>query len=409
MLRGATGKLIMASNTIAGRPQLASLALHGGTPVSTQRIQVVAVRLDEADINAALEVMRSGMLAQGKNVAELESLFAPISDATYAIACANGTCALQLAYEPLIEPGDDVLVPAWSYIATVSMLVARGANPIWVDADPVTYCIDVEDARRKVTPRTTAIAATHIYGNPVDIDAVETLAAEKGLAVIYDAAQSHLATYNGKGIGAYGDAVTYSFYPTKNMTTGEGGMVTTNDAELDAMLRSLRSHGESEKYVHARIGYNYRMTDVEAAVGVQQLKRLPEATTRRRENAATLDRRIAEISGLHAPVTTSKAQHAYHLYPVRIDTDAFVTPDDGRSIRQHFQEALLAEGIATAIHYPRSLTRQPVFDVPGVDHQPVADKLSQTLMCIPIHQFLTDRDLVLIGDALAKVADAYRV
>ncbi len=398
----------MPTSTIAGRPQLAALAINSGKPVSEKRIQLVAVRLEDPDINAAVDVMRSGMLAQGKHVAELEALFAPMSGAQNAIACANGTCALQLVYEPLIEPGDDVLVPAWSYIATVSMIVARGANPIWVDADPVTYCIDVEDARNKITPRTTAIAATHIYGNPVDIDAVEALAADKALAVIYDAAQSHLATYKGKGIGAFGDAVTYSFYPTKNMTTGEGGMVTVNDSDLDATIRSLRSHGESEKYVHARIGYNYRMTDIEAAIGVEQLKRLPIATSRRRSNAAALDQFIAEIPGLDAPTPTSGAQHAYHLYPVRIDSEAFVTPDDGRTIRTHFQEALLAEGVATAIHYPRSLTRQPVFDHPGVDHQPVSDRLAETLLCVPIHQFLTEREVSLVAEALAKVAAAYR-
>ncbi len=397
------------SKALIDRPEVAALAVNGGTPVNPgDRIQVVSVRLADADIDAALAVMRAGMLAQGRNVAELETRFAEMSQAKHGVACANGTCALQLAYLPLIERGDDVLVPAWTYIATASMVVAAGANPVWVDADPATYNIDVEDAARKVTPRTTAIACTHLYGNPVDIDAVERLAVEHGLSVVYDAAQAHLATYRGRGIGAFGDAVTYSFYPTKNMTTGEGGMVTTNDDELDARLRAARSHGESQKYVHDSIGFNYRMTDVEAAVGLSQLDRLTELTERRRRNAARLDAILAEIPGLHAPTTTDGAEHAYHQYPVRIDPDAFVDPGDGRPVRDLICEALVGEGVAFALHYPRSLTRQPVFDVPGVEHQPVADRLSRTLFCVPVHQNLAERDVELVGEALGKVASAYR-
>lgn len=399
----------MTTKTLTDRPEVAALGVNGGTPVNAgDRIQLISVKLAEEDIEAALGVMRSGMLAQGAKVAEFEKRYAEMTQAKTGVACANGTCALQLAYEPLIEPGDEVLVPAWTYIATVSMVVARGGKPIWVDADPVTYCIDIADAARKVTPRTTAIACTHLYGNPVDIDGVERLAVEHGLSVIYDAAQAHLATYKGRGLGAFGDAVTYSFYPTKNMTTGEGGMVTTNDDELDRTLRSLRSHGETEKYVHGAIGYNYRMTDVEGAIGSAQLERLEALTRRRRENAARLDAMIAEIPGLHAPTPTEGAEHAYHLYPVRVEPEAFVAPEDGTPVRDLLCAALLGEGVAYAIHYPRSLTRQPVFDGAGVKHQPVADRLSKTLFCIPVHQNLTDRQVGQIGEALAKVAGAYR-
>jgi perosamine synthetase len=386
----------------------AALAINGGTPVSADRIGIIAVKLEQEDIDAALGVLTSGMLAQGKNVAEFEQHFATASGSTHAAACANGTCALQLAYEPLIEPGDDVLVPAWTYIATASMLAARGANPIWVDVDPETYCIDPGDAAAKVTDKTTAIACTHLYGNPVDIDAIESLAADRGLSVIYDAAQAHLATYKGRGIGAFGDAVTYSFYPTKNMTTGEGGMVTTNDEELDARIRSLRSHGESEKYVHDSIGYNYRMTDMAGAIGRHQLDRLPNATARRRANAARLDAALADVDGLTAPGVTSDAESAYHLYPVRITPEAFVEPPAGTTVRQMLCDALLAEGVGTAVHYPRSLTRQPVFDRPGVEHQPVSDRLAETLFCVPVHQMLTEAQVTRVGEALAKVAAAYR-
>ena len=398
----------MTTSSIAQRPEAQALAVNGGAPVSSAMIQMIAVNLSEQDINAATDVLRSGMLAQGKNVAAFEERFASMTDARFAAACANGTCALQLAYGALIEPGDEVLCPAWTYIATASMIVATGATPVWVDADPQTYNINVEDAAAKVTKKTTAIACTHLYGNPVDIDAVEALAIKQGLSVVYDGAQSHLATYKNRGIGTYGDAVTYSFYPTKNMTTCEGGMVTTNDDEIDAKLRALRSHGESEKYVHTSIGFNYRMSDLEGAIGLSQLEALAEKTHRRRQNAETHDRAIAQIEGLYAPTITQDAVSAYHLYPVRIDPDAFITPDDGRTIRELFIEALRAEGVATAIHYPMSLTRQPVFTKPGVKHEPVADRLSKTLLCIPVHDALTEHQIALVDEALAKVADALR-
>lgn len=400
----------MPTSAVADRARAAGLAMSGGTPVAEATIPIISVSFAQEDIDAAVAVLTSGMVAQGKQCQALESRFAEATDARHALTCANGTCALQLAYEPLIEPGDEVLVPAWTYIATVSMVVARGGVPIFCDADPETYSIDVEDAARKVTPRTTAIAATHLYGNPVDIDAVERLAAEKGLSVIFDAAQAHLATYKGRGLGAYGDAVTYSFYPTKNMTTCEGGMVTTNDADLDTKMRMLRSHGEVAKYVHGAIGYNYRMTDVEAAIGLSQFNRLPGATERRQRNAATLDKAISAIPGLFAPRTTPEATNAYHLYPVRLDLDAFIAPRTGEpgALRDEFCKALNAEGVATAIHYPRCLTRQPVFERPGIEHPPVADRLASTLFCVPIHHNLTETQLRQIGEALHKVAEAFR-
>jgi dTDP-4-amino-4,6-dideoxygalactose transaminase len=169
------------------------LAVNGGTPVSSTPVPFMSVGLSEADIAAAMGVLKSGMLRAAKKCEELEQRVGAMTGAKHAMTCANGTCALQLAYEPLFQPGDDVLVPAWSYIATVSMVVARGGNPIFVDADPNTFQIDPDDAARKLTAKTTALAATHLYGCPVDIDAIQALAQKHGLKVIYDAAQSHLA------------------------------------------------------------------------------------------------------------------------------------------------------------------------------------------------------------------------
>ncbi|MCB9838031.1 MAG: DegT/DnrJ/EryC1/StrS family aminotransferase [Phycisphaeraceae bacterium] len=380
----------------------ADLAVNGGAPVSDTTIPMISVRLAEADIEAATGVLRSGMLAQGRRVAEFEERFAKLSDAAHGAACANGTCALSLAYEALFDAGDEVLVPGWTYVATASMVVARGATPVFCDVDPATYNLDPADAERRITGRTTAIAATHLYGSPADIDAIQALAERRGLRVIYDAAQAHLATHAGRGVGAFGDAVTYSFYPTKNMTTGEGGMVLTNDADLDRAVRLLRSHGETTKYTHEHIGRNYRMSDVEGAIGCSQLDRIESLTARRREIAGSLDAAIGAIDGLLAPVSLAGDAHAYHLYAVRMDPEAFTCD------RDTFTKALNAEGVGTAIHYPKPLHDQPCFREFITEKLPVSATLAHTLFCVPVHPDLTDAQVRMIGEALSKVAGAYR-
>jgi perosamine synthetase len=395
VLASGKGKVVVVE---AGGP----LALRGGTPVFPQAVPFMSTALSEADIEAATAVLRSGMLRQAAKCAELEERFGKVSEARHAMTCANGTCALQLAYEPLLRPGDEVLVPAWSYIATVAMIVARGCRPIFVDADPETYQIDLADAARKLTRRTTGIAATHLYGCPVDIDGIQKLAGAHGLKVIYDAAQAHLATYKGRGIGAFGDAVTYSFYATKNLATGEGGMVTCNDDALARKIKLLRSHGETDKYLHESVGYNYRMNDITAAIGCSRLDRLAAQTQRRRDVAAMFDQAIAGIDGLVAPRTTEGAEAVYHLYVARMDLERFTCT------RDEFCAALKAEGVPTAVHYPRSLTRQPAFSAFVSEHPPVADALSQQVFALPIHHDISDEQARLIGAALRKVAAAYR-
>lgn len=379
------------------------LAVAGGTPVSPAAIPFMSTALSEADIAAAMAVLKSGMLRQAAKCTELEERIAKLSGAKHAMTCANGTCALQLAYEPLIKPGDEVLVPGWSYIATVSMVVARGARPIFVDAIPDTYQIDMADAARKLTRQTTAIAATHLYGCPVDIGAVQKLAEKHGLKVIYDAAQSHLATYKGKGIGAYGDAVTYSFYATKNLATGEGGMVTCNDDRLARSIKLLRSHGETDKYLHESVGYNYRMNDITAAIGCSRLDRLAEQTATRQKNAARYDKILAGIDGILAPKTTAGGEAVFHLYVARLELEKFTCT------RDEFCAALKAEGIPTAVHYPRPLTRQPAFSAFAPREElAVAEQLSHSVFALPMHHDLTDDHFRIVEEALTKVADAYR-
>jgi perosamine synthetase len=362
----------------------------------------MSTALSPADIEAATVVLKSGMLRQAARCEELETRIAQMSHAKHALTCANGTCALQIAYEALYEPGDEVLVPAWSYIATAAMLVARGCVPVFVEALEDTFQLDMRDATKKVTPKTRGIAATHLYGCPVDIDAVQALASAHSLKVVYDAAQSHLAEYKGKGIGAFGDAVTYSFYATKNLATGEGGMVTTNDDRLARDFKLLRSHGETDKYLHERVGYNYRMNDITAAIGCSRLNRLADQTKARQQVARKYDQLVGEVPGLIAPTTTAGATAVYHLYVVKMDLSRVTCT------RDEFCTALKAEGVPTAVHYPRSLPNQPALARFAKKDTPIADALASRVFALPMHHDLSPAQIAQVGEALHKVAAAFR-
>jgi perosamine synthetase len=380
------------------------LAINGGTPVFESNVPFMAVGLTKKDIAAANEVLESGMLRSASKCAALEEKFAEISDAKIGMTCANGTCALQLAYGAMIERGDEVIAPAWTYIATVSMLVAAGANVVFCDCLEDSYQADPADIEAKITPNTKAIAVTHLYGIPVDIDAIQAIAKKHNLKVIYDSAQAHLAEYNGKGIGAYGDACTYSFYATKNLGTGEGGMVTVNDEELAKTIGLLRSHGETDKYLHESIGFNYRMNDITGAIGLSKLEDLPAQTNRRREVADLYASRIDAIDGVNRPVPTKGSNPAWHLYTCCLDLDKL------SCTRDEFCAALMKEGVPSAVHYPKPLTKQPAFkDIAAkTGPMPVSEKLAASVFCIPIHQNLSDEQANGVCDALAKVADAFR-
>lgn len=382
-----------------------TLAAKGGTPVFDTPVPFMAPKLHPQDIAAATAVLESGMLRAAKHCEELEKQFAEKSDAKHGLTCANGTCALQLVYEALLQPGDEVIVPAWTYIATASMLVARGCKPVFCDSYEDTMQVDPADIERRITPNTKAIAVTHIYGMPVDIDAVQAIAKEHGLIVIYDCAQAHLATYNGTGIGAFGDACTYSFYATKNLGTGEGGLVTVNDKALADEIGLIRSHGEPEKYLHTRIGYNYRMNDITGAIGLSRLQRLEAETNQRRAIADLYDKHLAPIDAVASPTRTPGADSAWHLYSIKLDIDRL------GCTRDEFGQALMAEGVPNAVHYPKSLTDQPAFaDIVkknGNDHPPVARRLASRVMSLPMHHELTEAQVKGVAEAVAKVAAAF--
>ena len=221
------------------------------------QISIASVEVTEAEIARVIAVLRSGNLRQGALCLEFEEKFASTVGARHGIAVSSGTAALHLSWLALLAPGDEVLVPAFSFFATASSVLMAGANPVFCDVDPRSGTIDVADARRRIGPKTRGMAPVHLYGGVCDVDGVQELAAEFRLKIVWDAAQAHGARFSGQDVGTLNDAACYSFYATKTMTTGEGGMITTNSDQLATRLRLLRSHGETSRYVHTELGYNY--------------------------------------------------------------------------------------------------------------------------------------------------------
>ena len=261
-------------------------------------VRMADIRIGDPEIEAAVEVLRSGSLREGRKCAELEDRFAGIVGAAGATCVSSGTAALHTAYAYYLSPGDQVIVPAVSFFATASMVCWAGATPVFCDIDPNTYCIDVDDARDRVTEKTKAVAPVHLFGQAANIDAVGALADEHHLDVVWDACQAHLTRHRGADVGSLPGAVCYSLYATKNMTTGEGGMITSQDTELLEWARLWKRQGQAGKYQHTVLGTNYRMTDIQAAVALGQLDRLAELTERRRCNARIYDEGLEGIRGI---------------------------------------------------------------------------------------------------------------
>jgi len=357
-------------------------------------IGIAEISLTEEEIAAAVAVLRSGNLRQSRECAAFEEEFAASVGVAHAVTSASGSAALQLAYIALLQPGDEILVPSFTFIATASMASLMGAKPVFVDVDPETFLIDLEDAAAKVTARTRAIAPVHLFGNPCDPGAVQAFAGAHGLKVIWDAAQAHGAGFEGADIGGLGDAVCYSFYPSKNMFVGEGGMTTTPDAELAGKMRLLRSHGAQGKYVHEIIGLNARMTDVEAAIGRKQLERLPEMLAQRRKNADVLLAALGQTPGLQLQATPPGGLHAWHQFCILVNEAEFGISRDALA------EKLKTAGVATGVHYPRGLHQQPAYAGETGGALPVTERLAETILAIPVHHGMDEADAATVAEAI---------
>lgn len=347
------------------------------------------------DIEAVSKVLASGSLRQGKVVAEFEEAFAARVGAAHAVAVSSGTAALHLAYMGIFKPGDEVIVPSFTFVATASMLLAVGAVPVFVDIDPDTFCLSPADVQPNITEKTRGIAGVHLFGNACDVDGLVNLAREHGLSLVWDAAQALGTEWNGQDVGTYPDAVCYSFYPTKNITSGEGGMIVTGDPDLAKLLRLTRSQGAEGKYRHTVLGFNYRMTDFQASLGLCQLRRLDEYISRRRQNAEELSNVLKDIDGLSVPVTTSGALHTYNQYAVRVSSV--------RSRRDDVATALEMQGIQSAVHYPRALHQQPMFGHLPPSKLNESEFLCEEILCLPVHPGVSTSTARRVGLALSTI------
>lgn len=350
-------------------------------------LSMAEIKLKEEEVQAAVRVLRSGALRQGKESDTFEQEFAEKVGAKYAVTSANGSAALQLAYMAFLKPGDEVLVPSFTFIATGSMVLMAGGVPVFCDVDHETFLIDLDDAERRVTPRTRAIAPVHLFGNACDVKAVKDFSEKHELIVVWDAAQAHGAHFKGQDVGCFGDFVCYSFYPSKNMFVGEGGMTCTDNAEYAHKVRFMRTHGQTGKYLHTMLGLNYRMTDVEAAIGREQLKRLDDMLALRRRNAAILNKGFSDLPGINPQKITSDCEHAWHQYCVVVEPETFGCNRDVLAKR------LKDRGISSGVHYPRGLHQQPVFsEMYGERKLPITEYLASHILALPVHHGLSEED-----------------
>jgi perosamine synthetase len=362
-----------------------------------ENIPVARPAIGQEEISAVTAVLQSGMLASGERVVEFEKKFADYCGTTHAVAINNGTAAIHAALLAAdIGPGDEVIVPTFSFVATASAVSMCGAKPVFADVDEQSFNINPQQVGERVTPKTKAVIGVHLFGQPFDVRAIQEICEAHNLKLIEDAAQAHGALYHGEKVGGFGHFGCFSFYATKNMITGEGGMVTTSEKAYNERLRLIINHGQSEKYLHTRLGYNYRMTDIGAALGIVQLKKLEKFNIRRRKNAEYYNTHLS-VKGLITPDVLPDVSHVYHQYVLRLT-------DDFPMSRAEFIDYLKAKGIGSAIHYPIPIHRQPLY---GLDNNPdpcpVATRLAGSVLSLPVHPLLDQKELSYICDTINKV------
>ena len=363
-------------------------------------IPIAKPLIGDEEINAVVEVLKSGMLAHGKEVEAFEREFAEYLGAKHGIAVANGTAALDVALKALgIKEGDEVITTPFTFIATASSILFQRARPVFADIDPKTFNLDPNDVLEKITDKTKALLVVHLYGQPADMKAFKEIAEDHKLFLVEDCAQAHGAEYNGQKVGTFGDIAAFSFYPTKNMTTGEGGMVVTHDDELAERARLLRSHGQKERYYHVTLGHNMRMTNIAGALGRIQLRKLDEWNEARRKNADRLTSGISKITGLTPPYVAPHVRHVYHQYTIGVKEDFPLGRDE-------LAHKLREKGIGTGIYYPLPLHHQPLFRELDYDQDccPNAIDASKQVLSLPVHPAVSEDDIKYIVNALEELS-----
>ncbi|MEI8065908.1 MAG: DegT/DnrJ/EryC1/StrS family aminotransferase [Actinomycetes bacterium] len=349
--------------------------------------------IGDEEREAVDRVLRSGMLAQGPEVAAFEEEFSAHVGGRHCVAMNSGTSALHLGFIAAgIKPGDEVIVPSFSFAATANSVALAGAIPIFADIDPRTFNLDPDHVETLITKKTTAIMPVHLYGHIAAMDRFDEISSKYGVKIIEDAAQGHLASLNGRNAGEFGVVASFSFYPTKNMTAGEGGMVVTDDAEVARTLRLLRNQGQEIRYKNEIIGFNTRMTDIHAAIGRVQLRKLPGWTSTRQANAEFLNK---NLQGVVTPYLAPGSTHSYHQYTIRI-------PGGSSEKRDAFMAGLTAKGVGSGVYYPTPIHRLPSFNL-TLD-LPETELLAKECVSLPVHPSLSQADLETIVAAVNDVA-----
>jgi len=355
-------------------------------------ISIAKPNISKREKQLVMEVLESGMLVQGPKVAALEEVFAKLCDVKYAVATTSGTTALHTALLAHgIGEGDEVITTPFTFIASANSILFTGARPVFIDIDIETFNLDPDQIEAAITPRTKAIMPVHLYGYMCDMDAIMAIAKKHNLVVIEDACQAVGATFKGKKSGSFGTG-TFSLYATKNVMTGEGGMITTDDEALAEKCKLIRSHGMKVRYYHDMLGYNYRMSDLLAAIGLAQMERLDAFNAKRKSNAEYLSENLTSVV---VPKVKPEYKHVWHQYTVRVD---------GGRDRDVAVKQLNEAGIGTGIFYPVPVHMQGYMKEIIGEHQfPISEKLAKQVISLPVHPQVTQADLEKIVEEVNKL------
>lgn len=399
--------------TTSASPQ--TLAIHGGAPVRATLLPYGHQSIEEADIQAVVDVLRSDWLTCGPKVAEFEEAFAARVGAKYAVSFSSGTAALHGAtFAAGLKPGDEAITTPMTFAATSNCILYQGATPVFADVAPDTMNIDPEQVERRITPRTRALLPVDYAGHPADLDVIRKIAADRGLIVIEDACHALGAQYRGRTVGSISDMTVFSFHPVKHITTGEGGMVTTDNSRFAETLRRFRNHGISTEarqrqtagqwhYEMVLLGFNYRLTDLACALGLRQLERLDENVARRRAIATRYCTRLPRSPRIILPEVKAEASPSWHLFPIRLGLE-HLTATRGEIFR-----ALQAENIGVNVHYiPVHLHPyyRDRFGYRGGEY-PAVEKAYERIISLPMFQAMSDQDVEDVICAVSKVLEYY--
>lgn len=369
-------------------------------PLSEPLIRLCKPCFSKQVIDEIEYALSLGLLREASNTERFETCFKKRVKARYAYSVSSGTAALQVALMSCLPRGSKVLVPAFSFIASASSIINAGCKPVFVDVDPDSFLLDLDDAWEKVDEYTRGIMPVHLFGNVVDYDGLVEISEEYDLKIIHDCAQAMGSQFRSMELGELWDLCCYSFYPTKIIAVGEGGMVTTNDEEYSYRGRLLKSHGESEKYHHTVLGYNYRSNEISSILGLDQMTHLEQVLEKRRGHANYYDVAINNIQGIEPQRITDDVVSCYNYYTVK------VTPNSGLE-RNQIVKDLFNMHIEAAVHYPRALTQQPALDKYTSNKCPVAEELAESVFSIPIHPYLTDKQKKLVVLGLRTAVNRY--